>query len=127
MLLRHGELSALEPGPRRLLHALHQLAAARSEVRRSIPHAMQWGRPIMQRLALKLASELGDGARIVTVGQRLPPFVDLGEKRGGVRFDEIASTIEQLAWGRETFTCHRVARVGELVARRHRKACRRST
>ena len=80
-----------------------------------------WGPAIMQRLAAKLATELPEGARIVTVGQRLPEMFDLGEKRGAVLFEEAARIVEACEWGRESFVVHRTLRVGELLARRYRK------
>lgn len=85
-----------------------------------------WSDGILQRLATKLAEELPDGARVITVARRLPALVDLGEKRGAVRFDEVHVAVEELAWGREAFIVHRVVRVGELVARRHRKLAQKS-
>ncbi len=75
----------------------------------------------MQRLSLKLANELAVATLVVTVGQDLPEFVDLGDKRGGVRFEKTWRSIEQLEWGRESFTMHQVAKVGELLARRYRR------
>ncbi|KOO21793.1 hypothetical protein Ctob_001112 [Chrysochromulina tobinii] len=69
-----------------------------------------WGPAIMQRLAAKLATELPEGARIVTVGQRLPEMFDLGEKRGAVRFEEAARIVEACEWGRESFVVHRTLR-----------------
>jgi SAM-dependent methyltransferase len=83
-----------------------------------------WGPAIMERLAAKLANELSEGAAVVTVGQELPELVDLGDKCGAVRFERAWHSIEQLEWGREAFTMHRVAKVGELLARRYRRGKR---
>ena len=84
-----------------------------------------WPAALMQRLAAKLAAELKDGAPVLTVGPRLPPLVDSAPgERGAVRFDEVSRSVEALEWGRETFVLHKVARVGELAARRARKKAR---
>ena len=101
-----------------------------------------WGPSLMQRLAAKLANELPNGSRVLTVGQRLPAFVDLGEAvearaaeagastakdkaaklRGAVRFDEAWRGAEAFEWGSEAVVLHEVVRVGVLEARRLRKA-----
>ena len=79
-----------------------------------------WSVSIMQRLAAKLAAELASGARVITVGQRLPEVVDLGEG-GAVQFEPVWREWEQCDWGSEAFVVHRTTRMGELAARRHRK------
>ena len=80
-----------------------------------------WGAAIMQRLAEKLAAELSAGARVATVGQSLPSFVDLGNRNGAVHFLETWRSVQLVEWGRECFFLHEVVRVGELQARRYRK------
>lgn len=82
-----------------------------------------WGEGIMARLAAKLAAELAEGARVVTVGRTMPPVVDLG-RRGAVTFEEVWRAFEPLEWGSEAFVVHRVGRMGELAARRYRKSRR---
>lgn len=86
-----------------------------------------WGSQLMQRLASKLAEELPDGSKVITVGQRLPETVDLlptegGKDRGAVRFDEAWRGVEPFEWGKEVVVVHQTVRVGVLAARRLRKA-----
>ena len=80
-----------------------------------------WSADIMGRLAAKLAAELPEGARVVTVGQRLPEVVDLGIKVGAVQFEVLWKEWARCDWGDEAFVVHRASRMGELAARRHRK------
>ena len=80
-----------------------------------------WSPAIMLRLAAKLAAELPAGARIVTVGQRLPEVVDLGAVAGTVQFEVVWKEWAQCAWGSEAFVLHRASPMGKLAARRHRK------
>lgn len=80
-----------------------------------------WSAPILERLAVKLSDELADGARVLTVGKRLPEFVDLGVARGGARFDEAWRGVATFEWGCEPLVLQRVVHVGELTARRLRK------
>ena len=75
----------------------------------------------MGRLASKLASELPDGACVITVAKRLPPAVDLGAELGAVRFDELTRIVEPFEWGSEVLVIHSTVRVGILAARRLRK------
>jgi hypothetical protein len=80
-----------------------------------------WSSAIMQRLATKLASELSSGARVVTVGQRLPEVVDQGAQGGAIQFSVVWKEWAECDWGSEAFVVHTVQRMGELAARRYRK------
>lgn len=86
-----------------------------------------WGSSLMHRLASKLAEELPDGSKVITVGQRLPELVDLapgerGKDRGAVRFEEVCRCSEPFEWGTEVLVVQQNTRVGVLAARRLRKA-----
>eukprot|EP00966_Prymnesium_polylepis_P058258 1349122-Prymnesium_polylepis.1 len=83
-----------------------------------------WSRAILQRLAAKLAAELPEGARVVSVGQRLPEVVDRGAKAGAIQFEVLWKEWAKCDWGDEAFVVHRAQRLGELAARRHRKKAR---
>lgn len=71
---------------------------------------VSWEPPIMFRLAAKLASELKEGAKVLTVGKPLPAAVELAtDKRSSrctVRFDEVWHGVAQCEWGREPMVVH---------------------
>lgn len=72
-----------------------------------------WEPTIMLRLAAKLARELKDGARVLTVGKPLPLVAD-GGPRGAVRFQETWHAVAQLDWGQEALVLHTVQATSEV-------------
>ena len=65
-----------------------------------------WEPPIMFRLADRLAEQLKEGARVLTVGKPLRAAVELAGKR--VRFDEVWHGWARVQWGEEPLVLHRV-------------------
>ena len=69
-----------------------------------------WPPAIMSRLATKLAAELEDGSKVLTVGNYMPATVTLPEV-GVVRFAEVWNGLAQCAWGQEVLVVHEVRSV----------------
>ena len=83
-----------------------------------------WPAALMTKCAAKLARELPNGARIVTVGQRLPNAVELQAKDGkdaAVSFEEVGRFSYPFEWGAEVVVCCKAVRLGVLAARRLKK------
>ena len=80
---------------------------------------LHWGSSLC-RLASKLAEELPDGSKVITVGQRLPELVtshrENAERIGAVRFEEVVAVPSRLSGARKFWLCNRIRGSGPRCA-----------